>query len=68
MSNVSRFLVDTDYLMNVFLLNNIFKNYLAFAKGLVEDCGGDSRLMDTPLKVPVRYLNMYLICILVLGK
>ncbi|OXA56684.1 ABC transporter G family member 20 [Folsomia candida] len=45
----------SDYLMNVFLLNNIFKNYLAFAKGLVEDCGGDSRLMDTPLKYNAIY-------------
>lgn len=44
-----------DYLMNVFLLQNFYTNYLAFTKSMVEDCGGDSRVVDVPLKYNAIY-------------
>lgn len=37
--------------MNVFLVNNIYNNYLSFAKAMVRDCGGDPRVVELPLKV-----------------
>ncbi|XP_021950776.1 ABC transporter G family member 23 isoform X2 [Folsomia candida] len=46
---------NADYLMNVFLVNNIYNNYLSFAKAMVRDCGGDPRVVELPLKYNAIY-------------